>query len=189
MGKRDRKWRSLNVWSRYCNFKVDVWSETGRQLWKQMSRGTRLTLVICLHWKQVLQSRKTSRTVTILYYGTRPRVEEMDWCLHMVLMRQSFSDRKFASSSTPLVTSYALAQNPGERCDRRCRSDHLEDRPQMKMTAQVGPAIAEHLTIHMLHVLGSTVEIMDVNEKAFRSVRILSMFLRFLRDPYPCLFF
>ena len=45
-------------------------------------------------------------------------------------------------------------------------------------TAQVGPAIAEHLTIpHAAWVA----EIVDVNEKAFRSVRIWSVYLRYPR--------
>lgn len=86
------------------------------------------------------------------------------------------SDRKFAGADV-LATSYALAQGiqviGGADliiCGRQTTDGD---------TAQVGPAIAEHLTIpHAAWVA----EIMDVNEKAFRSVRILSVFPRFPRS-------
>lgn len=115
-------------------------------------------------------------TVTVLTMGP-PQAEEMIRDAYTMGADEGviLSDRKFAGADV-LATSYALAQGiqviGGADliiCGRQTTDGD---------TAQVGPAIAEHLTIpHAAWVA----EIMDVNEKTFRSVRILSVFPRFPR--------
>ena len=91
------------------------------------------------------------------------------------------SDRKFAGADV-LATSYALAQGiqviGGADliiCGRQTTDGD---------TAQVGPAIAEHLTIpHAAWVA----EIMDVNEKSIQVRQDLVSVSQVSEIPYPCL--
>ena len=91
------------------------------------------------------------------------------------------SDRKFAGADV-LATSYALAQGieviGGADliiCGRQTTDGD---------TAQVGPAIAEHLTIpHAAWVA----EIVDVNEKAIQVRQDLVSVSQISEIPYPCL--
>ena len=91
------------------------------------------------------------------------------------------SDRKFGGADV-LATSYTLAQGiqaSGEfdliLCGRQTTDGD---------TAQVGPAIAEHLTIpHAAWVA----EIVDVNEKAIQVRQDLVSVSQISEIPYPCL--
>ena len=142
--------------------KVDIDPETGAM--KRMSGETRTNPYDLFALETALQIReKVGGTVTVLTMGP-PQAEEM--------MRDAYtmgaddavilSDRKFAGADV-LATSYALAQGiqviGGADliiCGRQTTDGD---------TAQVGPAIAEHLTIpHAAWVA----EIVDVNEKAIQ---------------------
>ena len=142
--------------------KVDIDPETGAM--KRMSGETRTNPYDLFALETALQIReKVGGTVTVLTMGPS-QAEEM--------MRDAYtmgaddavilSDRKFAGADV-LATSYALAQGiqviGGADliiCGRQTTDGD---------TAQVGPAIAEHLTIpHAAWVA----EIVDVNEKAIQ---------------------
>ena len=151
--------------------KVDIDPETGAM--KRMSGETRTNPYDLFALETALQIReKVGGTVTVLTMGP-PQAEEM--------MRDAYtmgaddavilSDRKFAGADV-LATSYALAQGiqviGGADliiCGRQTTDGD---------TAQVGPAIAEHLTIpHAAWVA----EIVDVNEKAIQVRQDLVIFL------------
>ena len=150
--------------------KVDIDPETGAM--KRMSGETRTNPYDLFALEIALQIReKVGGTVTVLTMGP-PQAEEM--------MRDAYtmgaddavilSDRKFAGADV-LATSYALAQGiqviGGADliiCGRQTTDGD---------TAQVGPAIAEHLTIpHAAWVA----EIVDVNEKAIQVRQDLSRY-------------
>ena len=161
--------------------KVDIDPETGAM--KRMSGETRTNPYDLFALETALQIReKVGGTVTVLTMGP-PQAEEM--------MRDAYtmgadnavilSDRKFAGADV-LATSYALAQGiqviGGADliiCGRQTTDGD---------TAQVGPAIAEHLTIpHAAWVA----EIVDVNEKAIQVRQDLVSVSQISEIPYPCL--
>lgn len=161
--------------------KVDIDPETGAM--KRMSGETRTNPYDLFALETALQIReKVGGTVTVLTMGP-PQAEEM--------MRDAYtmgaddavilSDRKFAGADV-LATSYALAQGiqviGGADliiCGRQTTDGD---------TAQVGPAIAEHLTIpHAARVA----EIVDVNEKAIQVRQDLVSVSQISEIPYPCL--
>ena len=147
--------------------KVDIDPETGAM--KRMSGETRTNPYDLFALETALQIReKVGGTVTVLTMGP-PQAEEM--------MRDAYtmgaddavilSDRKFAGADV-LATSYALAQGI----------------QVIGGADQVGPAIAEHLTIpHAAWVA----EIVDVNEKTIQVRQDLVSVSQISEIPYPCL--
>lgn len=142
--------------------KVDIDPETGAM--KRMSGETRTNPYDLFALETALAIReKTGGTVTVLTMGP-PQAEEMIRDAYTMGADEGviLSDRKFAGADV-LATSYALAQGiqviGGADliiCGRQTTDGD---------TAQVGPAIAEHLTIpHAAWVA----EIMDVNEKSIQ---------------------
>lgn len=142
--------------------KVDIDPETGAM--KRMSGETRTNPYDLFALETTLAIReKTGGTVTVLTMGP-PQAEEMIRDAYTMGADEGviLSDRKFAGADV-LATSYALAQGiqviGGADliiCGRQTTDGD---------TAQVGPAIAEHLTIpHAAWVA----EIMDVNEKSIQ---------------------
>ena len=161
--------------------KVDIDPETGAM--KRLSSDTRTNPYDLFALETALSIReKTGGTVTVLTMGP-PQAETM--------MRDAYtmgaddavilSDKKFAGADV-LATSYALAQGihlAGGAdliiCGRQTTDGD---------TAQVGPAIAEHLSIpHAAWVA----EITDVNEKAICVRQDLGSVSQVSEIPYPCL--
>ena len=161
--------------------KVDIDPETGAM--KRMSGETRTNPYDLFALETALAIReKTGGTVTVLTMGP-PQAEEMIRDAYTMGADEGviLSDRKFAGADV-LATSYALAQGiqviGGADliiCGRQTTDGD---------TAQVGPAIAEHLTIpHAAWVA----EIMDVNEKSIQVRQDLVSVSQVSEIPYPCL--
>ena len=161
--------------------KVDIDPETGAM--KRMSGETRTNPYDLFALETALAIReKTGGTVTVLTMGP-PQAEEMIRDAYTMGADEGviLSDRKFAGADV-LATSYALAQGiqviGGADliiCGRQTTDGD---------TAQVGPAIAEHLTIpHAAWVA----EIMDVNEKSIQVRQDLVSVSQVSELPYSCL--
>ncbi|MGN0314391.1 MAG: electron transfer flavoprotein subunit beta/FixA family protein [Fusicatenibacter sp.] len=161
--------------------KVDIDPETGAL--KRMSGETRTNPYDLFALETALQLREQQGgTVTVLTMGP-PQAEEM--------MRDAYtcgaddavilSDRKFAGADV-LATSYALAQGiqviGGADliiCGRQTTDGD---------TAQVGPAIAEHLSIpHAAWVA----EVVSADEHAICVRQDLVSVSQVSKIPYPCL--
>lgn len=160
---------------------VEIDQETGSM--KRLGAETRTNPYDLYALETALQIReKTGGTVTVLTMGPSQAEEMMKDAYTMgaddaVIL----SDRKFAGSDV-LATSYTLAQ--GIRvlggadlilCGRQTTDGD---------TAQVGPAIAEHMGIpHCAWVS----EIVDVNDKAIDVRQNLVSITQVSRMHYPCL--
>lgn len=161
--------------------KVDIDPETGAM--KRMSGATRTNPYDLFALETALQIReKLGGTVTVLTMGP-PQAESM--------VRDAFSmgadegvilsDKKFAGADV-LATSYALAQGiqvcGGADliiCGRQTTDGD---------TAQVGPAIAEHM--HLPHAAW-VAEIVEVTAEAVTVRQDLSSVSQVSRMQYPCL--
>lgn len=161
--------------------KVDIDPETGAM--KRLSGDTRTNPYDLFALEAALSLReKVGGTVTVLTMGPA-HAEEM--------MRDAYtmgaddavilSDRKFAGADV-LATSYCLAQ--GIRviggadliiCGRQTTDGD---------TAQVGPAIAEHL--HIPHAAW-VAEVVDANKECIRVRQDLASVSQVSELPYPCL--
>ena len=161
--------------------KVDIDPETGAM--KRMSGETRTNPYDLFALETALQIReKTGGSVTILTMGP-PQAEEMIRDAYTMGADDAviLSDRKFAGADV-LSTSYALAQGIqiiGNAdliiCGRQTTDGD---------TAQVGPAIAEHLNIpHAAWVA----EIVNVKEDAIQVRQDLESVSQVSELPYPCL--
>lgn len=161
--------------------KVDIDPETGAM--KRLSGDTRTNPYDLFALETALMLReKSGGTITVLTMGP-PQAE--------VMMRDAYtmgaddavilSDRKFAGADV-LATSYTLAQGISVLggadlilCGRQTTDGD---------TAQVGPAIAEHLDIpHAAWVS----EIVDADEKSICVRQDLVSVSQVSRLPYPCL--
>ncbi|MGN1142361.1 MAG: electron transfer flavoprotein subunit beta/FixA family protein [Oliverpabstia sp.] len=161
--------------------KVDIDPETGAM--KRLSGETRTNPYDLFALEAALQLReKLGGTVTVLTMGP-PQAEEM--------MRDAYtmgaddavilSDRKFAGADV-LATSYALSQGIQVLggADLIVCGKQTTDGD----TAQVGPAIAEHLGIpHAAWVS----EIVDADEICIRVRQDLVSVSQVSEIPYPCL--
>lgn len=161
--------------------KVDIDPETGAM--KRLSGETRTNPYDLFALEAALQLReKLGGTVTVLTMGP-PQAEEM--------MRDAYtmgaddavilSDRKFAGADV-LATSYALSQGIQVLggADLIVCGKQTTDGD----TAQVGPAIAEHLGIpHAAWVS----EIVDADEVCIRVRQDLVSVSQVSEIPYPCL--
>lgn len=161
--------------------KVDIDPETGAM--KRLSGETRTNPYDLFALEAALQLReKLGGTVTVLTMGP-PQAEEM--------MRDAYtmgaddavilSDRKFAGADV-LATSYALSQGIQVLggADLIVCGKQTTDGD----TAQVGPAIAEHLGIpHAAWVA----EIVDADEACIRVRQDLVSVSQTSEIPYPCL--
>ncbi len=160
---------------------VEIDQETGAM--KRLSNNTRTNPYDLFALETGLQiAEKTGGTVTVLTMGP-DHAEEM--------MRDAFtmgaddavilSDRKFAGSDV-LATSYTLAQGIkviGDVDLILCGKQTTDGD-----TAQVGPAIAEHLGIpHCAWVS----EIMDVSDESITLRQELESIVQTSRMHYPCL--
>ena len=161
--------------------KVDIDPETGAM--KRMSGATRTNPYDLFALETALRIREQQGgTVTVLTMGP-PQAEEM--------MRDAYtmgaddavilSDRKFAGADV-LATSYALSQAIQVLggadlilCGRQTTDGD---------TAQVGPAIAEHL--HMPHAAWVS-EIVETGAEAITVRQDLASVTQVSRIPYPCL--
>ena len=161
--------------------KVDIDPETGAM--KRLSGETRTNPYDLFALEAALQLReKLGGTVTVLTMGP-PQAEEM--------MRDAYtmgaddavilSDRKFAGADV-LATSYTLSQGIQVLggADLIVCGKQTTDGD----TAQVGPAIAEHLGIpHAAWVS----EIVDADETCIRVRQDLVSVSQVSEIPYPCL--
>lgn len=161
--------------------KVDIDPETGAM--KRLSGATRTNPYDLFALETALQIReKLGGTVTVLTMGPL-QAEEM--------IRDAFtmgadegiilSDKKFAGADV-LATSYALAQGiqvTGDADLIICGKQTTDGD-----TAQVGPAIAEHL--HMPHAAWVS-EIVDVTEEAITVRQDLASVSQVSKMQYPCL--
>ncbi|MCI6042790.1 electron transfer flavoprotein subunit beta/FixA family protein [bacterium] len=161
--------------------KVDIDPETGAM--KRLSGDTRTNPYDLFALEAALQLReKLGGTVTVITMGP-PQAEEM--------MRDAYtmgaddavilSDRKFAGADV-LATSYALSQGIQVLggADLIVCGKQTTDGD----TAQVGPAIAEHLGIpHAAWVS----EIVDADETCIRVRQDLVSVSQVSEIPYPCL--
>ena len=161
--------------------KVDIDPETGAM--KRMSGETRTNPYDLFALETALQIREqTGGTVTVLTMGP-PQAEEMIRDAYTMGADDAviLSDRKFAGADV-LATSYALAQGIqviGDVdliiCGRQTTDGD---------TAQVGPAIAEHLTIpHAAWVA----EIQKVTDRSIQVRQDLASVTQVSEIPYPCL--
>ena len=161
--------------------KVDIDPETGAM--KRMSGETRTNPYDLFALETALQIREqTGGTVTVLTMGP-PQAEEMIRDAYTMGADDAviLSDRKFAGADV-LATSYALAQGIqviGDVdliiCGRQTTDGD---------TAQVGPAIAEHLTIpHAAWVA----EIQKVTDTSIQVRQDLASVTQVSEIPYPCL--
>ena len=161
--------------------KVDIDPETGAM--KRLSGETRTNPYDLFALESALQLReKVGGSVTVLTMGP-PQAEEM--------MRDAYtmgaddavilSDRKFAGADV-LATSYALSQGITAIGDVDliiCGKQTTDGD-----TAQVGPAIAEHLGIpHAAWVS----EIVDADSKSIQVKQDLVSVSQTSKIPYPCL--
>lgn len=161
--------------------KVDIDPETGAM--KRLSGETRTNPYDLFALEAALQLReKVGGSVTVLTMGP-PQAEEM--------MRDAYtmgaddaiilSDRKFAGADV-LATSYALSQGITAIGDVDliiCGKQTTDGD-----TAQVGPAIAEHLGIpHAAWVS----EIVDADSESIQVKQDLVSVSQTSKIPYPCL--
>ena len=161
--------------------KVDIDPETGAM--KRLSGETRTNPYDLFALEAALQLREKVRgSVTVLTMGP-PQAEEM--------MRDAYtmgaddavilSDRKFAGADV-LATSYALSQGITAIGDIDliiCGKQTTDGD-----TAQVGPAIAEHLGIpHAAWVS----EIVDADSESIQVKQDLVSVSQTSKIPYPCL--
>ena len=161
--------------------KVDIDPETGAM--KRLSGETRTNPYDLFALEAALQLReKVGGSVTVLTMGP-PQTEEM--------MRDAYtmgaddavilSDRKFAGADV-LATSYALSQGITAIGDIDliiCGKQTTDGD-----TAQVGPAIAEHLGIpHAAWVS----EIVDADSESIQVKQDLVSVSQTSKIPYPCL--
>lgn len=161
--------------------KVDIDPETGAM--KRLSGETRTNPYDLFALEAALQLReKVGGSVTVLTMG-HPQAEEM--------MRDAYtmgaddaiilSDRKFAGADV-LATSYALSQGITAIGDIDliiCGKQTTDGD-----TAQVGPAIAEHLGIpHAAWVS----EIVDADSESIQVKQDLVSVSQTSKIPYPCL--
>ena len=161
--------------------KVDIDPETGAM--KRLSGETRTNPYDLFALEAALQLReKVGGSVTVLPMGP-PQAEEM--------MRDAYtmgaddavilSDRKFAGADV-LATSYALSQGITAIGDIDliiCGKQTTDGD-----TAQVGPAIAEHLGIpHAAWVS----EIVDADSESIQVKQDLVSVSQTSKIPYPCL--
>lgn len=161
--------------------KVDIDPETGAM--KRLSGETRTNPYDLFALEAALQLReKVGGSVTVLTMGP-PQAEEM--------MRDAYtmgaddavilSDRKFAGADV-LATSYALSQGITAIGDIDliiCGKQTTDGD-----TAQVGPAIAEHLGIpHAAWVS----EIVDADSESIQVKQDLVSVSQTSKIPYPCL--
>lgn len=161
--------------------KVDIDPETGAM--KRLSGETRTNSYDLFALEAALQLReKVGGSVTVLTMGP-PQAEEM--------MRDAYtmgaddavilSDRKFAGADV-LATSYALSQGITAIGDIDliiCGKQTTDGD-----TAQVGPAIAEHLGIpHAAWVS----EIVDADSESIQVKQDLVSVSQTSKIPYPCL--
>lgn len=161
--------------------KVDIDPETGAM--KRLSGETRTNPYDLFALEAALQLReKVGGSVTVLTMGP-PQAEEM--------MRDAYtmgaddavilSDRKFAGADV-LATSYALSQGITAIGDIDliiCGKQTTDGD-----TAQVGPAIAEHLGI--LHAAWVS-EIVDADSESIQVKQDLVSVSQTSKIPYPCL--
>lgn len=161
--------------------KVDIDPETGAM--KRMSGETRTNPYDLFALETALQLReKLGGTVTVLTMGP-PQAEEMMKDAYTMGADEAviLSDRKFAGADV-LATSYTIKQGieviGGADliiCGRQTTDGD---------TAQVGPAIAEHMGIpHAAWVC----DIVDANEKAIYVRQDLVSVSQVSEIPYPCL--
>lgn len=161
--------------------KVEIDPETGAM--KRPTNDTRTNPYDLFALEAALSIReKVGGTVTVLTMGP-PQAEEMMrdaytmGADHAVIL----SDRKFAGADV-LATSYALAQgiHMAGGADLIICGKQTTDGD----TAQVGPAIAEHMSIpHAAWVA----EITDADENAICVRQNLGSVSQVSRIPYPCL--
>lgn len=161
--------------------KVDIDPETGAM--KRLSGETRTNPYDLFALEEALQLREMlGGTVTVLTMGP-PQAEEMMRDAYMMGADDAviLSDRKFAGADV-LATSYALTQGIEVLggadliiCGRQTTDGD---------TAQVGPAIAEHLGIpHAAWVA----EVVGADEKSIRVRQDLVSVSQVSEIPYPCL--
>lgn len=161
--------------------KVDIDPETGAM--KRLSGETRTNPYDLFALEAALQLREMlGGTVTVLTMGPA-QAEEMMRDAYMMGADDAviLSDRKFAGADV-LATSYALTQGIEVLggadliiCGRQTTDGD---------TAQVGPAIAEHLAIpHAAWVA----EIVSADEKVIRVRQDLVSVSQVSELPYPCL--
>ena len=151
--------------------KVDIDPETGAM--KRMSGETRTNPYDLFALETALAIReKTGGSVTGLTMGP-PQAEEMIRDAYTMGADEGviLSDRKFAGADV-LATSYALAQ--GIQVIGGADLIICGRQPTDGDTAQVGPAIAEHLT-------------MDGYEKSIQVRQDLVSVSQVSEIPYPCL--
>lgn len=161
--------------------KVDIDPETGAM--KRLSGETRTNPYDLFALEAALQLReKVGGSVTVLTMGP-PQAEEMMRDAHTMGADDAIilSDRKFAGADV-LATSYALSQGITAIGDVDliiCGKQTTDGD-----TAQVGPAIAEHLGIpHAAWVS----EIVDADSESIQVKQDLVSVSQTSKIPYPCL--
>ena len=161
--------------------KVDIDPETGAM--KRLSGETRTNPYDLFALEAALQLReKVGGSVTVLTMGP-PQAEEMMRDAYTMGADDAFilSDRKFAGADV-LATSYALSQGITAIGDIDliiCGKQTTDGD-----TAQVGPAIAEHLGIpHAAWVS----EIVDADSESIQVKQDLVSVSQTSKIPYPCL--
>lgn len=161
--------------------KVDIDPETGSM--KRLSGETRTNPYDLFALEAALQLReKLGGSVTVLTMGP-PQAEEMMKDAYMMGADDAIilSDRKFAGADV-LATSYALSQGiqAAGGADLIICGKQTTDGD----TAQVGPAIAEHLGIpHAAWVA----EIVDADQDSIQVRQDLVSVSQTSKIPYPCL--
>ena len=161
--------------------KVDIDPETGAM--KRMSGDVRTNPYDLFALETALQLRdQLGAEVTVLTMGP-PQAEAMMKDAYMMGADDAviLSDRKFAGADV-LATSYALVQGIhvlGEADLIICGKQTTDGD-----TAQVGPAIAEHL--HIPHAAWVS-KIMKADESAIEVKQDLGSVSQVSRLPYPCL--
>ena len=161
--------------------KVDIDPETGAM--KRLSGETRTNPYDLFALEAALQLReKVGGSVTVLTMGP-PQAEEMMRDAYTMGANDAviLSDRKFAGADV-LATSYALSQGITAIGDIDliiCGKQTTDGD-----TAQVGPAIAEHLGIpHAAWVS----EIVDADSESIQVKQDLVSVSQTSKIPYPCL--
>lgn len=161
--------------------KVDIDPETGSM--KRMTSATRTNPYDLFALEAALRLREqTGGTVTVLTMGP-PQAEAMMRDAYTMGADEAviLSDRKFAGADV-LATSYTLSQGIRalEGADLIICGRQTTDGD----TAQVGPAIAEHLAIP--HAAWVT-EILQADDKAIRVRQDLASVTQVSEMSYPCL--
>ena len=161
--------------------KVDIDPETGAM--KRLSSATRTNPYDLFALEAALRLREqTGGTVTVLTMGP-PQAEEMARDAYTMGADEAvvLSDRKFAGADV-LATSYTLSQGVQVLggadliiCGRQTTDGD---------TAQVGPAMAEHLNIP--HAAWVT-EILQADDSKIQVRQDLASVTQVSEMPYPCL--